>query len=179
MLALGRENRRSRYSKFRGLLPARRPAGSCPAVSLTFIDELSNLADERAGLQARPERPFMGRKPKLGTNGSACCRTSVPPKLPRDCAREYGWFKALADPTRIRILNLLAANRGPVCDIVKHFPIGQPTISHHLKILRDTWSTPNAAARSCITESTGIASVSFPTQRGGSWAFNRARDLEM
>jgi len=75
-------------------------------------------------------------------NGSGeCCRTDAGPKLSRGRAREYaGWFKALADPTRIRILNLLAANRGAVCvcDIVKHFPIGQPTISHHLKILRDT-----------------------------------------
>jgi ArsR family transcriptional regulator, arsenate/arsenite/antimonite-responsive transcriptional repressor len=70
-----------------------------------------------------------------------CCRTATAPKLGRAKAREYaGWFKALADPTRIRILNLLAANRAPVCvcDIVKHFPVGQPTISHHLRILRAT-----------------------------------------
>jgi DNA-binding transcriptional ArsR family regulator len=79
---------------------------------------------------------------KIGLSGNGCCRqAAVAPKLPRGRASEYaGWFKALADPTRIRILNLLAANREPVCvcDIVKHFPIGQPTISHHLKILRDT-----------------------------------------
>jgi ArsR family transcriptional regulator, arsenate/arsenite/antimonite-responsive transcriptional repressor len=71
----------------------------------------------------------------------ACCRPATGAKLGQARAREYaGWFKALADPTRIRILNLLAANREPVCvcDIVKHFPIGQPTISHHLKILRET-----------------------------------------
>jgi ArsR family transcriptional regulator, arsenate/arsenite/antimonite-responsive transcriptional repressor len=68
-----------------------------------------------------------------------CCRTGTPPKIKGHRAREYaGWFKALGDPTRIQILNLLAANRDPVCvcDIVKHFPVGQPTISHHLKILR-------------------------------------------
>lgn len=62
-------------------------------------------------------------------------------RLGHERAQEYArWFKALADPTRIRILNLLATNRDPVCvyDIVKHFPIGQPTISHHLKILRET-----------------------------------------
>ena len=80
-----------------------------------------------------------------GRNNSAgngtCCPPAQAPKLGRDRAQEYArWFKALADPTRIRILNLLAANRDPVCvcDIVKHFPIGQPTISHHLKILRAT-----------------------------------------
>jgi ArsR family transcriptional regulator, arsenate/arsenite/antimonite-responsive transcriptional repressor len=81
------------------------------------------------------------RKQPATSNDGACCSVPVAPKLPRARAREYaGWFKALSDPTRIRILNLLAANREPVCvcDIVKHFPIGQPTISHHLKILRDT-----------------------------------------
>jgi DNA-binding transcriptional ArsR family regulator len=81
-----------------------------------------------------------GRKKSNASNGD-CCRTSESPKLGMARAREYaGWFNALADPTRIRILNLLAANRSPVCvcDIVKHFPIGQPTISHHLKILKKT-----------------------------------------
>jgi len=83
----------------------------------------------------------MPRQPKASNNGCDCRPAAVAPKLPRARAREYaGWFKALSDPTRIRILNLLAANREPVCvcDIVKHFPVGQPTISHHLKVLRDT-----------------------------------------
>ncbi|MGA8144672.1 MAG: metalloregulator ArsR/SmtB family transcription factor [Candidatus Acidiferrales bacterium] len=83
----------------------------------------------------------MARNTNSANGSEDCCRTSSAPRLDRGRAREYaGWFKALADPTRIRILNLLAANRDPVCvcDIVKHFPIGQPTISHHLKILRAT-----------------------------------------
>jgi DNA-binding transcriptional ArsR family regulator len=87
------------------------------------------------------DRRGMRRKRKADAEDTACCLTAVAPKLPRSQARQFaGWFKALSDPTRIRILNLLAANRDPVCvcDIVKHFPIGQPTISHHLKILRDT-----------------------------------------
>lgn len=70
-----------------------------------------------------------------------CCAPVRSPKLDGARAKEYAeWFNALADPTRIRILNLLANNDQAVCvcDIVKHFPIGQPTISHHLKILRDT-----------------------------------------
>ena len=83
----------------------------------------------------------MARNGKPAESNAVCCRTATSPKLGPGRAREYArWFKALADPTRIRILNLLAANRDPVCvcDIVKHFPIGQPTISHHLKILRAT-----------------------------------------
>jgi DNA-binding transcriptional ArsR family regulator len=49
------------------------------------------------------------------------------------------WFKALADPTRIRILHQLARADEPVCvcDITDEFSLGQPTISHHLKILRE------------------------------------------
>ena len=90
-------------------------------------------------LFAREARPLARKNESAGSNG-VCCRTATSPKLGQRRAREYaGWFKALADPTRIRILNLLAANRDPVCvcDIVKHFPIGQPTISHHLKVLVD------------------------------------------
>lgn len=84
-----------------------------------------------------------GRRQRRSGAGAAaaCCGVAAPAKLERAIAREYaGWFKALADPTRIRILNLLAASRAPVCvcDIVKHFPIGQPTVSHHLKVLRGT-----------------------------------------
>ncbi|MCA1723457.1 MAG: metalloregulator ArsR/SmtB family transcription factor [Thermomicrobia bacterium] len=72
---------------------------------------------------------------------AGCCGTIQAPSLTGERAEEYAeWFKALADPTRIRILNLLARNTEPicVCDIVDHFALGQPTISHHLKILRET-----------------------------------------
>lgn len=49
-------------------------------------------------------------------------------------------FRALADSTRLRIVSLLlaAGELGLcVCDIVAWFPLGQPTISHHLKVLKD------------------------------------------
>lgn len=48
-------------------------------------------------------------------------------------------MKALADPTRFGILRLLLAADGPVCvcDITSHFPLNQPTISHHLRLLRE------------------------------------------
>lgn len=56
-------------------------------------------------------------------------------------AAEYAaWFKALADPTRILILHLLAGSGEPLCvrEIVARFPLQQSSISHHLKILRET-----------------------------------------
>lgn len=68
-----------------------------------------------------------------------CCGDVAEPSVSVDQAREYStWFKALSDPTRIRILNLLAQSPDPVCvcDLTDHFPLGQPTISHHLKVLR-------------------------------------------
>ena len=80
-----------------------------------------------------------GSTEKNGRRG--CCPEVSSAKLTQARAEEYSeWFKALADPIRIRILNLLANNESPVCvcDIVKQLPLGQPTISHHLKILRDT-----------------------------------------
>lgn len=66
--------------------------------------------------------------------------TSSPSLSEADAAVYAAWFKALADPTRIRILNLLARSNEPVCfyDIANHFALGQSTISHHLKVLRDT-----------------------------------------
>jgi ArsR family transcriptional regulator len=47
-------------------------------------------------------------------------------------------FKALADPTRVAIINRLAATDCVcVCDFVAALDLSQPTISHHLKVLRD------------------------------------------
>ena len=48
-------------------------------------------------------------------------------------------LSALADNTRLGIVEMLARLDEPlcVCDIVSGFDLGQPTISHHLKVLRD------------------------------------------
>ena len=53
--------------------------------------------------------------------------------------RAVAVFKALADATRLQIFSLIAARPGPicVCDIVARFELRQPTISHHLRVLRD------------------------------------------
>ena len=49
-----------------------------------------------------------------------------------------GLFKGFADPTRIRILNVLAAGELCVCDIVSLLRLAQPTVSRHLAYLRRT-----------------------------------------
>jgi ArsR family transcriptional regulator len=49
-------------------------------------------------------------------------------------------FKALGDPVRLRLVSLIGAHEGGevcVCELTEAFDLTQPTISHHLKILRD------------------------------------------
>jgi len=48
-------------------------------------------------------------------------------------------FKALGDPSRFEIFRLIASQPEPLCacDVVARFDLSQPTISHHLKVLRD------------------------------------------
>ncbi|WP_252438930.1 ArsR/SmtB family transcription factor [Pseudonocardia humida] len=49
-------------------------------------------------------------------------------------------FKAVADPVRLRLLSLIAAHEGGeacVCDLTDAFELSGPTISHHLKVLRE------------------------------------------
>jgi ArsR family transcriptional regulator len=49
-------------------------------------------------------------------------------------------FKALGDPVRLRLVSLIGARQGGevcVCDLASDFDLTQPTISHHLKVLRE------------------------------------------
>lgn len=49
-------------------------------------------------------------------------------------------FKALGDPVRLRILSIVASHAGGeacVCDLAAEFDLSQPTISHHLKVLKE------------------------------------------
>jgi ArsR family transcriptional regulator, arsenate/arsenite/antimonite-responsive transcriptional repressor len=49
-------------------------------------------------------------------------------------------LKAVADPTRLRLLSLVLSHEGGeacVCDLLPYFDLSQPTISHHLKVLHD------------------------------------------
>jgi DNA-binding transcriptional ArsR family regulator len=70
----------------------------------------------------------------------ACCPPAAAPSLtaPQSDALAAR-LKALADPTRLRMLDLLAQQTEPlcVCDITDQFDQRQPTISHHLKLLRE------------------------------------------
>jgi ArsR family transcriptional regulator len=67
-----------------------------------------------------------------------CCGSDAPP-LPETAANELAdRFRALADPTRVAIVNRLSgADELCVCDLTAAFDLSQPTISHHLKVLRE------------------------------------------
>jgi ArsR family transcriptional regulator len=66
------------------------------------------------------------------------CGPASPPLSQPESEELAARFKALADPTRIAIVNRLSqADEVCVCDLNGAFHLSQPTISHHLKILRE------------------------------------------
>jgi ArsR family transcriptional regulator len=72
------------------------------------------------------------------TSPVACCAPLVGAGISADEAEATAaLFRALADPTRVRIVNLLANSDEPVCVCVMNekFDLAQPTMSHHLKKL--------------------------------------------
>ncbi|WP_245666643.1 ArsR/SmtB family transcription factor [Actinomadura latina] len=70
----------------------------------------------------------------------ACCAPLSGPLLGEVEAADLAKvFKALADPVRLRLLNMIASVEGGeacVCDLTGPFELSAPTISHHLKVLR-------------------------------------------
>ena len=67
-----------------------------------------------------------------------CCGPDLPPMDPGAADDLAAVFKALADPTRVAIVSRLASGEQCcVCDLTDAFELSQPTVSHHLRILRD------------------------------------------
>jgi ArsR family transcriptional regulator len=89
---------------------------------------------------------------------AGCCTAPIEPQplTGQDLTRLVAAFKALGDSTRLEIFQLIAVQQEPICacDIVDRFDVSQPTISHHLKVLRQA----------------GLISVS----RRGVWAYYSA-----
>ena len=90
---------------------------------------------------------------KLQLVQTPCCTPGAPPLPTEERERLAAQFKALSDPTRLAIVNQLAS--AEECCVCNLEPLGlsQPTISHHLKILREAG----------LVEST----------RRGTWAYYR------
>ena len=102
---------------------SRTAAAAASATSATSAASVTNPA-RQAALSNAP----IGIAPKF-----------IPTLSEEDAVSQARLLKALADPTRLRILSLLSRHEGEVCvfEIVESFTLEQPTISHHLRILRD------------------------------------------
>ncbi|WP_026554693.1 ArsR/SmtB family transcription factor [Arthrobacter sp. 35W] len=71
----------------------------------------------------------------------ACCAPAARPLLGAEDAQDRARIlKALSDPNRLRLLSIVKSGDGGeacVCDLTEPLDLGQPTVSHHLKILVD------------------------------------------
>ncbi len=106
----------------------------------------ANLAREIDRCQCLPHTGQVTTSPDLQERPSlplaeACCtpllRQPITAGQATDLAR---LLKALADPTRLRLVSLVAAHEGGeacVCELTEPLGLTQPTISHHLKVLVD------------------------------------------
>src|SRR3954453_4911175 len=82
-----------------------------------------------------PLAPKVKRPP-----GEACCAPVVYPDVEREQAvRMAAVARALGDPVRLQLVDELRRHAGKVCvcELVPLFDLAQPTVSHHLKVLRD------------------------------------------
>ena len=81
------------------------------------------------------------REAGLADDGLACCVPLAREPITTDqAAGVVPMLKAIADPTRLRLLSLILSHEGAeacVCDLLPHFDLSQPTISHHLKVLHE------------------------------------------
>jgi ArsR family transcriptional regulator, arsenate/arsenite/antimonite-responsive transcriptional repressor len=72
--------------------------------------------------------------------GQPCCEPVVYPDVARDRAERIAELaKALGDPIRLQLVDVLRKHAGRVCvcELTPLFDVSQPTVSHHLKVLRE------------------------------------------
>jgi ArsR family transcriptional regulator len=83
----------------------------------------------------------MSKQSELVASSECCTPLAVDPLTGHQAAELSRMFKALADPVRLRLLSLIASHAGGeacVCDVTGAFELTGPTISHHLRVLRET-----------------------------------------
>ena len=72
--------------------------------------------------------------------GEQCCEPVAHPAVrPEEAGRLAAIAKALGDPIRMQLVDVLRDHAGEVCvcELVPLFDLSQPTVSHHLKVLRE------------------------------------------
>ncbi|MCW2604701.1 MAG: transcriptional regulator [Pseudonocardiales bacterium] len=109
--------------------------------------------------------PMLNRNPpgSASSTSNVCCGTITGTVIDLPAAEQLARrFKALGDPTRVRLLSLIAAHDGGeacICDLTEPVGLSQPTVSHHMKQLVD-------------------AGLVLREQRG-KWAFYRVVDAAL
>lgn len=112
-----------------------------------------------------------------GATDDECCSPLIREPLSAESAGDLSiMFKALGDPVRLRLLSLVASHAGGeacVCDISDSFNLSQPTISHHLKVLRQaglldcerrgTW-VYYWVVSACLQQLSSVLSAADPTR---------------
>lgn len=110
------------------------------------------------------------------TAGGCCAPLAAAPLDVEQAAVTARMFKALGDPVRLRLLSLITSAEGEscVCDLTAAFDLTGPTISHHLKVLREAglvnserrgtwvyyWPRPeNLKLLSVLLDTPGLAAV--------------------
>jgi ArsR family transcriptional regulator len=100
-----------------------------PLTAMYLIDSLRYMTSDLE-LAPKTKRPA----------GEPCCAPVVYPDLEREQAQRMAQIaKALGDPVRLALVDVLRKHAGKVCvcELVPLFDLSQPTVSHHLKVLRE------------------------------------------
>src|SRR3954468_22968842 len=98
---------------------------------LTIVDSIDNYISMAIDLKLAPKQKRAAGEP--------CCQPVVYPDVERQQAERIARVaKALGDPIRLQLVDVLRKHAGKVCvcELTPLFDVGQPTVSHHLKVLR-------------------------------------------
>ena len=77
---------------------------------------------------------------KERAHSAGCCAEALPVRLSAEAAQQFSDdLQILAHPIRMQILDILGRSTGQVCvcDLEAALPVKQPTVSHHLRLLRE------------------------------------------
>jgi ArsR family transcriptional regulator, arsenate/arsenite/antimonite-responsive transcriptional repressor len=106
---------------------------------MTSINQVNPVRNLPGAAGSTVPLSVLNRQASIGGTTVSTAPKFAPTLTEDDAVGQARLLKALADPTRLRILSLLSRHEGEVCvfEIVESFTLEQPTISHHLRILRD------------------------------------------
>jgi ArsR family transcriptional regulator len=127
-------------------------AAGDPALLRDFFNQVSGVSLRRC-LKMCQIKDVFNQEPEIqgqagcgdcspqAAGGVECCAPLACEPLPEAGAQELALlFKAVADPVRLRLLSLIACHEGGescVCDLTAAFDMTAPSISYHLRILRE------------------------------------------